>query len=149
MQSYMSTQWESNILWYFTKTIKVVEHSIFYEILDFYGHNSFQFFLQFFLFVVLTFKTAKFRNQISLEQYTYILKIRSRWSINNSFSVFLFICLCGIETEKEKETLQKEYNWCQRVCISIHSQKCVTLFFLLINKKNIRGFEPFKIWVVK
>ena len=47
------------------------------------------FFLDFSYFIIIAFKIAKFRIMISLEKYTYILKIRKTEFINISFSMFV------------------------------------------------------------
>ena len=49
------------------------------------------FLFDFFYFIIIAFKIAKFRITISLEKYTYILKIRKIEFINISFSMFVSI----------------------------------------------------------
>ena len=87
------------------------------------------FFLDFSYFLIIAFKIAKLRMTVSLENYTYILKIRNTEFI--VFSVCIYI---------SKEALYKEKNHCKMNAIA---QKCLRLNTFIKNGKVV-SFANFK-----
>ena len=89
-----SSHWKSSISWYLSQTnqkrygtFNFLRNSWVLRVLN----GNAIFFSIFLILIILAFKTAKFRIPLSLEKDIYVLKIRTRLFINNSFSMFVFI----------------------------------------------------------